>query len=1338
MSIPNELGQLLTSSPEELYLQLLGTRHPAKSTASEICQTTWGKGGIAFRCFDCEKDDNCVVCAACYFRSEHLHANHRVKLIRTQGGCCDCGDVSSWSSEGCCDLHGPNSVRLESNCMPIICGDFFPTLLDLMSKSNEDIFLAGIAFLSDAVNVADGALRQAVLDSLTESVLHEWITCSAPARRDALGAMFLSFIQLCAEFKIRFSRVYLSHYKQIISADPAEDNQFALSGLSVQLFTIPAVCQDLGPNLLEVILTTLSQLLETVREPGAAKFGRTQIRGDIEVSLWRVFHDLGYCFAHSFVCESLLISPLLMDLLINQCISPLHLANVQSIKHGEHVIYENIVWRTTFKIEALLGNTLSALGEFCRKNSKKSEIFLNKIAFVAQGFSVAKFAGEKGSFHLPLTRFLAVAVSDDITFSEDVLLGILCQSVRTFLLVSEVAADVWVRNGESMRYQAAEYATQYKWMDVAAVQLILNRKHPSIAWLELVRAFTLCMIDVPDDSWAPESGLGHRLAYLDTLGPEELTQFSDMWWQSLLRDLVVGGNGNAIDELRRKCVLTSFLEILVLVTSDTSVIDLVRLDQLPRNEDQRKRLIEKCLVQQLAGQQLSYSALLAGLPAPLRQPERLVETLVDELATRDPSAGTYKLTAKSLQLFDVYHRVFPVSSTVFHAREDFVIKHTLLIGSNPSELRLGSTDLLVRFLTGLLRTRCALLRVPGCLEEDTLGQLDSSVGLALRVLANLGSCTSQKVYDRPPIGTRMQLHSLVQRADLDGEEGIYFGQQQGRYCVSTRVEGRVLTKDSNTRIMGATTLTQLLDELVHVDPPIAPLVLATAKQLRTRLSGQAEPVQAVAGPSRANAARQALLLGRMRAKQARFTSNTEEEEQTDENSTSLTCFMCREPSGAPLLVVGYCAPGDAVARLSPPTCGVARAPYISSCMHTVHTDCWAQHVEATARRVIRGDYSLLHDDEVQCPVCRTVCNCAIPVDGDAMSFGEQILSLVRDPNSSGLWLSRTQVPWRPRIFPPGHDALVEAAFNELLLSIALTPNRILSPFSLTVVLVNCIKAAAPGVAKWAVWDTDPLAASTVDCGRLFVESGHFEVSFIEQLLALRFVQRASEDELAQLAVLFAWTMIAANYQLYTPAQVNRIGYLPELSGDKLTVIEAVLGVGGWRARIPEMASRVLMAPNVIAPHAIGGLVKFVHIDTLLTNVIKSTLHRACLGCNTQPDDPAICLLCGSIVCLDADCCRSNSEGECTQHARTCGADQGVFLLPYASIVLAVAAPRNCIWEGPYEDSHGEPDSYLKRSCKLVLSERRIDQMRLFYTRASIPTEIVRQNEISGRYVPRPL
>ena len=331
------------------------------------------------------------------------------------------------------------------------------------------------------------------------------------------------------------------------------------------------------------------------------------------------------------------------------------------------------------------------------------------------------------------------------------------------------------------------------------------------------------------------------------------------------------------------------------------------------------------------------------------------------------------------------------------------------------------------------------------------------------------------------------------------------------------------------------------------------------------------------------------------------------------------------------------------------------------------------------------------------------------------------------------------------------DALAEASYNELLLSIALTPKKILTSFSLYALLVRCIRVAASRderkKSEWDVWMKSSKEAARVDCCRLFLESARYEDrDFVKNLMALRHLQLVHSEasdaeyakEIAHLATVVAW--IVAAVSSLSAADMNRIAFLPEDDASRLGAIEQVLHIADWRESIAGVEQRLQWAGRIqSAPHPHGSLVDFIPLPEKLTDVIRTTLARECAQCHTKPQDPAICLLCGALVCLDSDCCKGAAgEGECTLHASTCGAGQAVFLLPFASIVVAVGAPRNCIWDGPYEDSHGEPDSYLKRSCQLTLSQHRLEQMRLWYTRGSIPIEIVRQNQVTGRYVPRQL
>nr|CAJ20281.1 hypothetical protein TgIa.0260 [Toxoplasma gondii RH] len=107
------------------------------------CGAHLKKGDIGFRCLDCEHDSTCVVCGKqsrnrgadakkphepkaaarqtveldtvlqlyasidvhtpCFLNADH--ASHNYMIIQASGGCCDCGDPSSWAPAGFCSKH---------------------------------------------------------------------------------------------------------------------------------------------------------------------------------------------------------------------------------------------------------------------------------------------------------------------------------------------------------------------------------------------------------------------------------------------------------------------------------------------------------------------------------------------------------------------------------------------------------------------------------------------------------------------------------------------------------------------------------------------------------------------------------------------------------------------------------------------------------------------------------------------------------------------------------------------------------------------------------------------------------------------------------------------------------------------------------------------------------------------------------------------------------------------------------------------------------------------------------------------------------------------------------
>ena len=151
--------------------------------------------------------------------------------------------------------------------------------------------------------------------------------------------------------------------------------------------------------------------------------------------------------------------------------------------------------------------------------------------------------------------------------------------------------------------------------------------------------------------------------------------------------------------------------------------------------------------------------------------------------------------------------------------------------------------------------------------------------------------------------------------------------------------------------------------------------------------------------------------------------------------------------------------------------------------------------------------------------------------------------------------------------------------------------------------------------------------------------------------------------------------------------------------------------------------------------------RLVALPDLYTDLYKRT--KFCEGpsplAQTTLDDPALCLLCGAV--LNAANRRDGSNkrevagiadaGECTLHARRCGAGIGVFLLVQRCCVLIMRNQRACFAPSltPYVDRNGEraDHSGLTQPYKqLYFNARRYRRLEELYFRHELAREIVRQ------------
>lgn len=103
----------------------------------------------------------------------------------------------------------------------------------------------------------------------------------------------------------------------------------------------------------------------------------------------------------------------------------------------------------------------------------------------------------------------------------------------------------------------------------------------------------------------------------------------------------------------------------------------------------------------------------------------------------------------------------------------------------------------------------------------------------------------------------------------------------------------------------------------------------------------------------------------------------------------------------------------------------------------------------------------------------------------------------------------------------------------------------------------------------------------------------------------------------------------------------------------------------------------------------------------LDQLIESTSTRRCNNCKTVPQEPAICLICGELVCQQSFCCSDRDDpdesyhGECNTHMWTCGSSMGIYLLVRKCAIIYLFADKGSFATAPYLDAHGESDLGLR-------------------------------------------
>ncbi|SNX81368.1 related to ubiquitin-protein ligase e3 component [Melanopsichium pennsylvanicum] len=134
----------------------------------------------------------------------------------------------------------------------------------------------------------------------------------------------------------------------------------------------------------------------------------------------------------------------------------------------------------------------------------------------------------------------------------------------------------------------------------------------------------------------------------------------------------------------------------------------------------------------------------------------------------------------------------------------------------------------------------------------------------------------------------------------------------------------------------------------------------------------------------------------------------------------------------------------------------------------------------------------------------------------------------------------------------------------------------------------------------------------------------------------------------------------------------------------------------------------------------------------LATLLQDTRRRQCKKCNNVPPEPALCLLCGDVVCLQSFCCQSDDDegkGECNQHMESCGGAMGAYFKIKSNLVLLLYQGNGTFhFLSPYLDSHGEIDVGLRKGRLQKLHQQRYDELRKQIWAHGVANIVVRKIE----------
>ncbi|KAJ3356308.1 hypothetical protein HDU83_001515 [Entophlyctis luteolus] len=149
--------------------------------------------------------------------------------------------------------------------------------------------------------------------------------------------------------------------------------------------------------------------------------------------------------------------------------------------------------------------------------------------------------------------------------------------------------------------------------------------------------------------------------------------------------------------------------------------------------------------------------------------------------------------------------------------------------------------------------------------------------------------------------------------------------------------------------------------------------------------------------------------------------------------------------------------------------------------------------------------------------------------------------------------------------------------------------------------------------------------------------------------------------------------------------------------------------------------RIERAITVETPAALS----LITLPSGLENLFADCFRKVCNNCQKTISDPALCLICGTLVCALSFCCLKDKKGECNNHIKRCSGDIGLFFMVKRFKILLLHNEKGCYMDPPYLDVHGEVDVNRRKGSRQFLHLKRYSDINKMWLTHGLPSYVAR-------------